>query len=219
MLSFPSSTRNSLKLSGNTGLSSTICESNVPTNQLTFNDTQTIAIKPEKNVYKSRIRTGLTPRIERRGFISEYMSSDRDGTSPRTSIPSKDYKSHTGLLNEGIHIRKLSVSFKNDTGDKLKKLIQRSKEKEGKNSVGSAEALNEVLDPQTPFRDSFLIVQKSKISIFELQSRNKRECKTSLKKTEGQSEGIVGNFTPQIKRKNPQKIEKVSVKDAIRDKD
>lgn len=219
MQSLPSSTRNSLKLSSNMTLSSTICESNVPTSQLTFADPGVQALKNEKNYYKSRIRTGLTPRIERRGMISDCISIEIDGTSPRTSIPSKDYRSHTGLLNEGIHIRKLSVNFKNETGEKLKKYIQKVKEKETRNSVGCNDVMSEILDPNTPFRDSFLIVQKSKISIFEFHSRSKRECKTSLKKVPAQSDVPVSAFTTQIHRKNPQKIEKASIRDAIRDKD
>ena len=92
MQSLPSSTRNSLKISSSIGLSSTICESNVPTSQLTFADPSTQILKTEKNYYKSRIRTGLTPRIERRIVVSDVQNFESDGVSPRTSIPSKDYK-------------------------------------------------------------------------------------------------------------------------------
>ena len=219
MQSLPSSTRNSLKISSSIGLSSTICESNVPTSQLTFADPSTQILKTEKNYYKSRIRTGLTPRIERRIVVSDVQNFESDGVSPRTSIPSKDYRSQTGFLNEGIHIRKLSVNFKNETGEKLKKYIKKSKDKETRMSVGSNDVMSEMLDPHTPFRDSFLIVQKSKISFFELHSRSKRECKTSLKKAVVQNELNIPSFTAQIPRKSMQKIEKVSVKEAIRDKD
>ncbi|OMJ95251.1 hypothetical protein SteCoe_1466 [Stentor coeruleus] len=210
------SARNSFKLHPSMTMSSTICESNINTNQLVFNETLVGPSRNEKFSYRSRIRTGLTPRIERRGQSSDYQACEIEISSPRTTIPYKDYKSHTGLLDLGMHIRKLSVSLKNETGDKLNKFL---KHKEGKNSWNSKEGFTELLDPHTPFRDSFLIIQKSKISIFEMQARQKRECKTSLKRSEVIADAPIVNEIPKIKRKNPQKVEKIHVKDAIRDKD
>ena len=207
--------RNSMKFSPSTGLSSTICESNIPTNQLTFNEIPSQTTRIEKTNFKSRIRTGLTPRIERRGQSSEIQQFENE--IPQTSIPFKDYKSHTGLLDQGIHIRKLTIKLKKETGDNLKKFMQRHKDNH--NSIGSTDGVSEIQDPHTPFRDSFLIIQKSKLSIFEMQAKNKRECRTSLRKTEGKERVSCEYFNPQVKKNNPKKVEKVSVKDAIRDKE
>ncbi|OMJ89940.1 hypothetical protein SteCoe_7833 [Stentor coeruleus] len=208
------STRNSFKLYPNSTLNSNFCELNVTTNQLVFNENTVIPSKNEKYYYKSRIRTGLTPRIERRGLSVESQSGDNEAISPRTSIPCKDYKSHTGLLDQGIHIRKINTTLKNETGEKLKNYLYK-KQKEDKNILTNKEILTELPNQTIPFRDSFLIIQKSKISIFELQARRKRKCRSSLKRVDAP---IITEI-PKIHRKNLQKVEKVLVKDAIRDKE
>lgn len=201
----------SLKVYSGSGFNSNVSESTVLAGCVLTSDTQ---LKQDRVLYKSRIRTGLTPRIERRGLSTDFQSLEFDSISP-SKTGSKDYKSHTGLLNQGMHIRKLSVGLKTETGDKLKKYLKKSKEPETKTMP--KENLEAVNNPQTPFRDSFLIIQKSKLAILEIQVKQKRECKSSFKKAEVQERTIrdIGK----LKRKNLQTVEKVNLKDAIRDKD
>ena len=200
----------SLKVYSGSGFNSNISESTVLAGCVLTADCQ---LKPDRALYKSRIRTGLTPRIERRGLSQDFNAGDLDLSS---KSPMKDYKSHTGLLlTQGMHIRKLSAGPNPDAGDKLKKILKKSKEIESKTPI--KETPEQVTNPQTPFRDSFLIIQKSKLAMIEIQVRQKRECKSSFKKPEAQ-ERVIREVT-KLKRKNFQTVEKASLKDAIRDKD
>lgn len=214
-MSNPVSLRNNLKYSSN-GVSSSITQDLAMLSpQIVFNEPLVQSTKNEKYNFKSRICTGLTPRIERRNQTSEIQPFESDTSTPKNSIPPKDYKSHTGLLDQGIYIRKLGNKIKNNP-EKIESYTKKHKNKE----ISSSSNTNDILDPHTPFRDSFLIIQKSKLGISEIQVRNKRDCKTSLKKPEILSErNTSDSFNSQLRRKNPKKVEKVSVKDAIRDKE
>jgi tubulin polyglutamylase TTLL1/tubulin monoglycylase TTLL3/8 len=200
----------SLKVYSGPGFTSNITESTVLAGYVITTEPQ---LKPDRTLYKSRIRTGLTPRIERRGLSQDFQTTDLEASS---KSPNKDYKSHTGLLlSQGMHIRKLSAGPKGETGEKLKKSLKKSKENESKTPV--KENLDSANNPQTPFRDSFLIIQKSKLAMIEIQVRQKRECKSSFKRQEI-PEKIIREVT-KLKRKNFQTVEKASLRDAIREKD
>ena len=67
----------------------------------------TTLIYPQNELGRYRIRTVLAPRVERKVIRSAANTPDIESSCPRHSIPSKDHRSHSRLLKHGIKVKKI----------------------------------------------------------------------------------------------------------------
>ncbi|CAG9315373.1 unnamed protein product [Blepharisma stoltei] len=185
--------------------------------------------KVKKLLGRSKPRTGLTPRIERKIIKSTTNTPDVESLWPRNSIPSKDNKSHANLLKHGMQINKIkyatNISFIDEKVTGLSSAGEDGgkdeRKKEG-NSIDGIETFKS--KSEIPSKSNYLIIKKSKIAAYE--AYNLRKPKTNgapfvsqTKTPAKQVEVRKSTLTPQPRKPVFKKIEKISVKETMRDKE
>jgi hypothetical protein len=202
---------------------------------------QTIIIYPQNDVGRYRIRTVLGPRMERKVIRAAAKTPDLESLWPRHSIPSKDNSSHSRLLKHGIKIKKitqfptpnpkcfsLSHVSKANTEDFRPKCnkLNRSSEKDYREIseiVLECEGKRQMSSMDDSCIGSSTAHNTSSVTAPEL-------CNNTANHSELPSiwAPIQRNGSPEIrhaftsyavKKKVIKKVEKVSVKEAMRDKE
>ena len=181
---------------------------------------QTTIIYPKTDLSRYRIRTVLAARIDRRVLIAK--TPDVESLLQKKSNPTKDNSSFSMLLNNGIKIKKitsqptpkyLSITHISNqiTQENCQRLVNKNKSLENKekdfvenlSDTANASIKNPSIDDQ-----SSVLTNKSELP--QIWSQIKRP----ITNKPGRSMSSSGR-----KQKIIKKIEKISVKEAMRDKD
>lgn len=201
------SSYNGHKLSELTGNLS-INDSRPPSRYMTLND---ILSQHGTNLNikgKSRLHTGLGPHIQKRVLTADPCKIYHGETSPQQEI------------NNSIYLDKIS-NLKN-----FQVLNRQGYRKTKKNpikfkdtSVPHTEGIAEFFSPYTPFRDSFLIIRKSELGMYNEKHHRRQETSPKILKR-NRFKPLSLRETLQTSKKFPlKKLAKVSLREAVRDKD
>jgi tubulin monoglycylase TTLL3/8 len=183
---------------------------------------QTTIIYPQNDLSRYRIRTVLAARIERRVVRSAAKTPDVDSLWPKNSIPNKDNGSFSKLLKNGIKIKKitsqpnpkyLSITHlsKQSTEDVRQKRTRNHKSLENQEK-DSVDALSDTVN--VIIKNSSLDEQCSEILHQNELPKIWSPVKRPVSPKTGRSMSSCGR-----KKKFIKKVEKVSVKEAMRDKE
>lgn len=183
---------------------------------------QTTIIYPQNDLSRYRIRTVLAARIERRVVRSAAKTPDVDSLWPKNSIPNKDNGSFSKLLKNGIKIKKIT-SQPNPKYLSITHLSKQSNEETRQRRVRNHNSL------ESREQDSVEVLSDT-VNVIIKNASVDDQCSVILNQPElpqiwsplkrpispkaGRSMSSCGR-----KKKFIKKIEKVSVKEAMRDKE
>lgn len=192
---------------------------------------QTSLIYPQQEIGRYRIRTVLAPRVERKVIRSAANTPDVESIWPRHSIPSKDHRSHSRLLKNGIKIKKISQdpnSFNPkfmSIGQVPKIFVEDSKNVKF-NRMNKSYAHGPSESHESPDNHVEDIVNEEIDQVRNNKSLDEQyvgnvNALPNLWVPIGKvgSNGIKRGFTSLGTKVKPKLIEKVSVKEAMRDKE
>ena len=181
-----------------------------PTPYLTLND---ILSQPLK-IYKYKTNSGLCSspptQLEKRVLFSAPEKVFIESRSPKPSTAP-----NIANLDSGIQMRRLHGRDKNEQNAN-KRYTKKVKELPAYNV---SDGFSELFSPYTPFRDSFLIIRKSELSMYRIRFEKKRESKSELRKYSPHGPLSFWNNCPTAKSPDRKREKKVPLKEAIRDKD
>lgn len=182
---------------------------------------QTTIIYPQSELSRYRIRTVLAARMDRKVVRSAAKTPDVDSLWPKNSIPNKDNGSFTKLLKNGIKIKKitsqpnpkyLSITHlsRHPHEDSLQKRQRNNKSLENQEKEVCSIALSETTD--------VIIKNASVDEPASIVSTELPKIWSPVKKLVSPRNGRSMSSCSR-KKKYVKKVEKVSIKEAMRDKE
>lgn len=185
---------------------------------------QTTIVYPQNEVGRYRIRTVLAARIERKVFRTTANTPDIESLWPRHSIPSKDLGSNSKLLKFGIKVKKIAhiPPHQNPKSISLSAVTKLTAE-DFRNKLNQTYKIlvSKEKDPNDSSQDQ----DQSKRNNLSMDEKYNMGETTELPSI---WPGQRSNGSPEIRRaftslsgkkKIVKKIEKISVKEAMRDKE
>lgn len=157
----------------------------------------------------SGISPRVTPRTNNKKLSREKKISRRMLISPQPSTKIDIRQVEKGIQIRRLHGKREVSSNTRGSPDKerLTNSISRNNHKDFYNRC-------------MPYRDSFLIIQKSQMSIYQIRNRQKRDSTSGTSSIETHIESYsMRKNTPVIRTRTPKKIEKAALKDAVKDKE
>ncbi|OMJ74802.1 hypothetical protein SteCoe_26218 [Stentor coeruleus] len=183
---------------------------------------QTTIVYPQNEVGRYRIRTVLAARIERKVFRTTSNTPDIESLWPRHSIPSKDLGSNSKLLKFGIKVKKIAhiPPHQNSKSISLSAVTKLTAE-DFRNKLNQTYKILVNKDPNDSSQDQ----DESKRNNLSMDEKYNMCEITELPSL---WPGQRSNGSPEIRRaftslsgkkKVIKKVEKISVKEAMRDKE
>ncbi|CAG9319171.1 unnamed protein product [Blepharisma stoltei] len=193
-------------------------------------DSSFLAISHQKAklINKIKICTGLTPAIDKKSAKTDPNTSALENTVAKPETSNKDKRSNFNLLTNGIKVKRIQEESKLSAQPKLAKLEiteERTLRAERRSQPNSLDSWNEILNAKPDVEKSCLIIKKSNLASYEEYFTQKNKFKEMyaairpLKVTLDQKKNVKERITIPHVKKVAKKIEKISVKEAMRDKE
>jgi tubulin---tyrosine ligase len=164
---------------------------------LTLTDILSHPLQAPKSKLRSGIRANLALKLKKKNPLKSPKARSQL-TTPKFPTDKEVPK-----LDPGMQIRRLHATIKCETIKYKKPII-----KETKN-----EKVSGIISQYSPFNENFLIIQKSQFNFYNIRLNKKFESHPGFN---GKSD-VPKDFV--VARKTPSKLEKISFKEAMRDKE